>query len=123
LDTKTTKRKHTKDVFISVLAGVAFLILTFLPGTILFQYLGFFLTDLLLPDCPSVAPCPDVIGFSPNVGGLIGVVAGIVSGRVTYQSRKGERVKILQRPVIVWTIIAIVVIVFFFALAYILVLN
>jgi hypothetical protein len=118
--TKAKARKHTKDVFIGVLAGVGVLILTFLPGTLLFQSLGLFLTDLLLPDCRSIASCPDVIGFSPNFGGLIGMAAGIVAGRVTYKHRKGERVNIFQRPVIVWTIIALIVIVFFFALAFIL---
>ena len=116
MDIKT----NIKDVLISFLAGIGVLIIALLLGTLLFQSIGLFLTGLLLPDCRSVASCPDVIGFSPNVGGLIGMVAGILAGRVTYKHRKGEQVKILHRPVIVWTIIALIVIVFFFALAFIL---
>lgn len=118
MDTKTTTRKHTKDVFISILAGAGVLILAFLPGTLMFQSLGLFLTDLLLSSCRSVASCPDVIGFSPIVGGVIGMVAGVVTGLSIYMHRNGESVKILQRPVLAWTIIALIV--FFIALAFIL---
>lgn len=104
MDNKTNTRNKTKDVFISFLAGIGVLIITFLPSTILFQLLGCSLV---------VVSCSDVIGFSPNVGGLIGIVAGIVVGRITYKQRKGESV---IHPNIVWIIIAFIVIAFILSL-------
>lgn len=90
MDTKTSARNNTKDVFISVLAGIGVLIVTFLLGTILIQSIGFFLVDLLIPNCSAASCDPAIIAFSPTGGGLIGIVAGIVAGRKIFKHRKGE---------------------------------
>ena len=101
MESTANSGNKTKDVFISVLAGIGILIGAFLIGTVLIGALGLFLVGILMPSCWESCPLA-VLTFSPVCGGLIAIIAGIAGGRKIYKHVKGENLMNLPKQLSTW---------------------
>ncbi len=87
MESKTNSENNAKDVFKSVIVGIGITIGIFLVGTFLIGAIGMFLVSILIPSCWEPCPPPEVMFFSPLLGGVIAVISGIVGGIRNYKNK------------------------------------